>query len=349
MVESIAPKVSIVVPMYNVEKYVGFCLDSLLAQSLEDIEIIAVDDGSPDSSGAIAEDYSRRDHRVRVVHRENGGLGSARNTGIECATGEYIGFVDSDDWVDESMFSDLYRAASEWGADIVRGGYEVWSNGKLVARKPHPLAGKVLQGRDEIEPFRMLLYGRMPEDSEPLPLPVEVWTSIYKRDLVQDSGVRFRDILSEDTFFNIGVCKYAQRIAYIGECGYRYRKDGQPSITNSFNPRTVDRYLGLARQLLFQAEDEECAQEARLRCGRKIIDLARTLAFQVAKSNLTMNQKCQVLNNFIFSEEFAEHSRNYPTHGLPIYQALTHQLLVKGRYRIVLALMMVRNSLRGEQ
>jgi glycosyltransferase involved in cell wall biosynthesis len=349
MVESIAPKVSIVVPMYNVEKYVGFCLDSLLAQSLEDIEIIVVDDGSPDSSGAIAEEYSRRDHRVRVVHRENGGLGPARNTGIECATGEYIGFVDSDDWVDERMFFDLYRVASERGADIVRGGHEVWSNGKLIARKPHPLAGKALQGRDEIEPFRMLLYGRMPEDSESLSLPVEVWTSIYKRNLVQDSDVRFRDILSEDTFFNISVCKYAQRITYIGECGYRYRKDRQPSITNSFNLRTVDRYLGLARQLLSQAEGEECAQEARLRCERKIVDLARTLAFQVAKSDLTMDQKCQVLNDFMISEEFAEHCRNYPTHGLPTYQALTHQLLVKGRYRIVLALMMVRNSLKGER
>lgn len=349
MVKVNAPKLSIVVPMYNVEKYVGRCLDSLLSQTFEDIEIIAVDDGSPDSCGAIAEEYAKKDPRIKVFHCENGGLGPARNTGIAHAAGEYIGFVDSDDWVDERMFDNLYRVAAEQDADIVRGGCEIWTNGKVAASKPHPLAGRTLQGYDEIEPCRLLLYGRLPDDPEPKPWPVEVWTSIYRRELVQGSGVLFREVLSEDTFFNINVCKLAKRIAYTNECGYRYRKDRQSSITNSFNPGTIDRYIGFARQLFAEAEHENCAQEARLRCARKVIDLARTLAFQVVKSDFSTTQKCRVLEEFTSSEEFASHCRDYPTHGLPSYQAIIHRLLVNGRYRSVLVLMSVRNSLKGER
>ena len=91
------PKVSVVIPMYNVEKYLDTCVQSVRKQTLQDIEIILVDDGSPDRCGEMAEEYAKQDSRVKVVHRKNGGLGPARNSGMEIATGEYIGFVDSDD------------------------------------------------------------------------------------------------------------------------------------------------------------------------------------------------------------------------------------------------------------
>ena len=94
------PKISIIVPVYNVEQYLAECIESIKDQSLTDIEIILVDDGSPDNSGAICDDYARKDDRIRVIHKKNGGLSSARNAGLEVAIGEYIGFVDSDDWVE---------------------------------------------------------------------------------------------------------------------------------------------------------------------------------------------------------------------------------------------------------
>ena len=105
------PKVSIIVPIYRVEKYLSQCVDSLLCQTLEEIEIILVDDGSPDNCGRIADEYARQDSRVKVIHQENAGLSAARNTGIRAATGEYIGFVDSDDWAGPEMFRRSFQSA----------------------------------------------------------------------------------------------------------------------------------------------------------------------------------------------------------------------------------------------
>ena len=115
------PKVSIIVPIYNVENYIRRCLDSLVNQTLKDIEIILIDDGSPDDSGKIADEYATMDKRIIVVHQKNSGAAVARNAGLKLARGEYIGFVDPDDWVDVGFFNGLYRASEKSGSDIVKG------------------------------------------------------------------------------------------------------------------------------------------------------------------------------------------------------------------------------------
>ena len=112
------PKISIIVPIYNVERYLMECIDSIRNQTLTDIEIILVDDGSPDNSGAICDDCALKDDRIKVIHKKNGGLSSARNAGLKVAIGEYIGFVDSDDWVDGEMYEFLYKNAVEKHAEI---------------------------------------------------------------------------------------------------------------------------------------------------------------------------------------------------------------------------------------
>ena len=112
------PLISVIVPVYNVEKYLPKCLDSLLAQTWQELEIIVVDDGSPDNSWDIMQEYARRDSRVRPIRQKNGGLSAARNAGVEAARGEWIGFLDSDDYVAPEMYERLYRAAAEQGAQM---------------------------------------------------------------------------------------------------------------------------------------------------------------------------------------------------------------------------------------
>ena len=112
-------RVSVIVAVYNVENYLKKCVDSLLAQTKEDLEIILVDDGSTDSSGQICDNYAREDERILVVHKENGGLTSAWKAGIDIATSEYVGFVDSDDWVDRDMYEKLCASAERCHSDIV--------------------------------------------------------------------------------------------------------------------------------------------------------------------------------------------------------------------------------------
>lgn len=343
------PKVSIIVPMYNVEAYLGDCLDSLLSQSLRDIEIVAVDDGSPDSSRSIAEAYAKRDSRVKVVHRENGGLGPARNTGIEYATGEYIGFVDSDDWADRDMFLSLYKAAVEEQADIVVGGYEIWSNGKVVSKKTHPLAGRTLRGKKEVEPYRRLMLGRLPDDGGVRSWPIQVWTSIYRAEMVESSRVRFKDIRSEDMFFNIKIWKSANCVSHVSECGYRYRKDYQPSITTSFNPDTAEDFLEVFRSLLACAESEEDPDDARLRVCRQILDYGRTYVYMVEKSGLDINQKVAALKRIAKSPEFIENCKDYPTENLSRLQSLIHRALVCEKYRTALVLAWIRTVIKGER
>ena len=118
-------KVSIIVPVYNSERYINRCVDSLIGQTLSDIEILLVDDGSSDNSSAICDEYAVKDNRIKVFHQKNAGAGAARNTGLEHAQGEYIGFVDSDDYVDINMYETLFCAAEKYNADFVTSGMKI--------------------------------------------------------------------------------------------------------------------------------------------------------------------------------------------------------------------------------
>lgn len=115
--------VSIIVPVYKVEQYLSRCVDSILQQSYSNLEIILVDDGSPDSCGMICDEYQKKDSRVQVIHKSNGGLSDARNYGIEAAQGKYLAFVDSDDWLDFDMIDILYRVLTSQDADIAECSY----------------------------------------------------------------------------------------------------------------------------------------------------------------------------------------------------------------------------------
>ena len=112
------PKISIIVPVYKVEKYIHKCIDSILAQTFTDFELILVDDGSPDNCGKICDEYAKEDSRIVVIHKDNGGVSDARNIGISRANGEYIGFVDSDDYIDKDMYKNLYESCLNNKADI---------------------------------------------------------------------------------------------------------------------------------------------------------------------------------------------------------------------------------------
>ena len=135
------PKISVIVAVYKAEAYLHRCVDSLLAQTFQNFEILLVDDGSPDNSGKICDDYAKQDARIRVFHKENGGVSSARQCGIDHAKGEYTTHVDPDDWVEPTMLEDLYRKANEEDADMVLSDFylEYRDNIKYEKRQPSSL------------------------------------------------------------------------------------------------------------------------------------------------------------------------------------------------------------------
>ena len=186
------PLVSIIVPVYKVEKYLKRCVDSLTNQTLRDIEIILVDDGSPDSCSTICDEYAEKDERIKVIHKENGGVSSARNAGIDAAAGEYIGFVDSDDWIEQDMFERLMKNTQQYDADVSVCGLFV-AKEQYSAMRPIGHVEKITGRQAQIS---ML-------ESHPLMIPLI--NKLYRRELLpfiqNDVGQAF----GEDMFANYRV------------------------------------------------------------------------------------------------------------------------------------------------
>lgn len=220
-------KVSIVVPVYNVEKYLKECLDSIIKQKLKDIEIICVDDGSTDNSLQILKEYELKDRRVRVITKPNAGYGNSMNLGMAAATGEYIGIVESDDWIDKNMFYDLYKTAKKNNAQIVKSDYYEFSttgaNKEEYIQTPTNswFYNKVISAYDteEIYHFKM-----------------NTWTGIYKTDFLREFNIRHNETPGasyQDNGFWFKTLSLAGRVVYVNKAYYHYRQDNPNSSINS--------------------------------------------------------------------------------------------------------------------
>ena len=208
-------KVSVIIPVYNVQKYIAKCLDSLVNQTLKDIEIIVVNDGSPDNSQKIVDKYVKKyPQMIKSYIKENGGQGSARNFGIKKAHGEYIGYVDSDDYVREDMFEKLYNKAKEDNLDIaICGNYIVDEDYKVINTE---LNNYVINDNKE-----NAFFGKL-----------AVWNKIYKKELVDNLEFRSK-VWYEDLDFTVNVLTKAKRVGYVDLPLYYYLLREGSTMNNS--------------------------------------------------------------------------------------------------------------------
>lgn len=218
--------ISIIVPVYNTENYIHQCLDSVLAQTFRDFELILVDDGSPDGSGAICDAYAKKDARVRVLHKKNGGVSSARNAGLDAARGEYVVFIDSDDCVNEGYLSGLLSAAEQnSGRDtLVLCDYQPFNeDGDEKRRFPEAFSAEFDGGT--AQNFRELVFGfRL----------FPPYCKLYRRDIIEENALRYSTEIrtAEDFDFNMRYLQAIDRIVYVPQADYRYRvgyKNYRPS------------------------------------------------------------------------------------------------------------------------
>ena len=221
--------ISVVVPVYKVEEYLDECIQSIINQSYSNLEIILVDDGSPDNCPAMCDRYAAQDSRIKVVHKQNGGLSDARNAGIRVATGAYIGFVDSDDWIEGDMYEVLLGAIQEHNADIA----EIGVNLCYADRTEQQRADKVsvLSRREALAAFldrSLMIQGC-------------VWGKLYRADIVKK--VMFPvGRLHEDGFFTYKALYEAETYVLLDVCKYNYRQDRQGSIMTTAtrqNPKSL--------------------------------------------------------------------------------------------------------------
>lgn len=223
------PRVSVIVPVYNVEKYLRPCLDSALSQTLRDIEIICVDDGSTDHSPAILDEYAARDSRVHVIHKENGGYGKAVNTGMDAATGEYFAILESDDIIASDMYRQLYDTACQHSADVVKADFLRFAtnpDGTIRTAYVPICSGPTLYNHIiEGEPARVLRYAHL-----------YTWCGIYRLSFLRAHGIRHNETPGasyQDNGFWFQTMSLAQRVFFLPEAFYQLRRDNPDSSINS--------------------------------------------------------------------------------------------------------------------
>ncbi len=231
---NVQPKVSVILPVYNVGKYLRQSLDSLISQTLKEIEIICVNDGSVDDSYDILEEYKEKDSRIKVIHKENKGTGAARNDGLRLATGECIGFVDPDDWVKPNMFERLYNLIKEKDLDIAMcmpDGYDE----KNAVNAPFPYF--VDANFENIIDDRIFNW----RDLSPFSYPMCVWNKLYTKELFDKHNIEFAEGLDfEDHKVIFGSLLTAEKIFFIREKLYVYRFNREGSVLTDNNRRLID-------------------------------------------------------------------------------------------------------------
>lgn len=256
--------VSVIIPIYNVEKYLEECVESVLCQTYQNLEILLVDDGSPDGCGAICEEYAQKDKRVKVIHKENGGLSDARNAGLDVCRGDYIVFVDSDDCIHPQMIERLYNLLMKYQADMAICSFQDIEENEM------PLYAKYdVQGKEycfEKENIMNQLQSRNL-------LTVVAWNKIYKARLFEN--IRYpKGYIHEDEFIIHKLLHLCTRTVYTEEKLYYYRKRGD-SIMGNISPKKIqDIYLAYEDRISFLEENQY---------GRIITDTKLQLMHQITK------------------------------------------------------------------
>lgn len=316
-------KVSIILPIYNVEKHLHRCMDSLLNQTLEDIEIIMVDDGSPDNCPQMCDEYAKKDNRVKVVHKENAGLGFARNSGLEVAKGEYIAFVDSDDYVGLNMYKTLYDRAEADKCDAVFCGFRTEVTQSKWVYSDEVDADKLWRGKD-VQLFMLDMIASGAGVKTERLYQISVWHSIYKRSIIEENYLRFvseREVVSEDIPFQVDFLFKANTVAYIKETFYSYCLNGT-SLTATLKPEKYARYKQLRVCLLAKSSDAEYVS----RVNRLFIGYTRSHLYDIINS--TWKNKVAMIKDIQADKVWKEINRNYSPANLPFISKSIYKFLL---------------------
>lgn len=265
-------KISIIVPVYNTEKNLSRCIDSILSQTYQNLEVILVNDGSSDGSGKIIERYHKLDNRIKVIHKDNGGISSARNAGLDIASGDFVAFVDSDDWIEHDIYEYCLELAKSSKSDVVDYGI-VFVKGKHGTSSKEKYNTSTIEGNQEILKD-YLLRGQTEKT------PFSVCRKFYRLHLFND--VRFpAGKINEDIATNYKVLLKAKKLIKTDKVGYYYFQDSVSTTRNGFRKRDFD-LIDASKELITLAEETqypEIKQLARIKLARSYFSLLAKIAF----------------------------------------------------------------------
>lgn len=328
--------ISVIVPVYNVEKYIRECLDSLLKQTYKNIEVVMIDDESIDSSGKICDQYAQKYNNFYVIHKKNEGLGNARNTGLEYIQGEYVTFLDSDDYLDLNCIENMYNAIKQNHVDVCKGGFK-----RILDSKKIVTVRKYENELFESEKAKLELLPRMVGSSPNCHDSIEmcVCGAMYKTDLIKIHNLKFpseRKLISEDLVFNIDYMQYANGACTIEDTGYNYRVNLK-SLSTSYR---VDRfeasrhfYLEMNKKL----NNLGYGRETLLRLDRMFFVYLKMCVSQEKRkvSHNRINESIKIIKNICKDETVGDVINNYPVNSLGIKQKLFLNLIVHKKSTIL--------------
>lgn len=326
------PKVSIIVPCWGVEKYLDRCVESLVNQTLKDIEIILVDDVSPDRVPEMCDEWARKDNRIVVVHKkENGGLGMACNSGIEVAKGEYIAFCDSDDWVDLNMYETMYFAAKENEADIVSTGIQTIDAEGIIKPMNEPAKYEVIRDRNKILCYAMDMIASEPSCAIERKIAMSAKIVLYRNSMIKDNCLKFeseRKLISEDLIWNLDNYGHAKCIVTIPHTFYYYYDNSQ-SITKRINPNRFLLYKQLHQELIKRTKILGYPDSINTRIDRMFIGYIRHLVGILLLSGETIGKTKDSIKAMLSDPTTQSVLYNYPSDKMPIILRISYYLMRK--------------------
>ena len=259
--------VSIIVPIYNVEKYLSQCLDSIIGQTYSNIEIILIDDGSTDNSPQICDEYAKQDGRIRVIHKENSGVSASRNLGLSYARGEYVAFIDSDDWLELNAIEFCVKKIIENNLDVIRFNFIREYADKTIPKENTFLEEKIYTF-DECKTVLRQTIGLVKEElqsPENLDFLSSVWLGVYRKEIIRRHSLKFFEVNKignhEDGLFNINYLLHVKKFQFANQYFYHYRKTNESSIITQYKNDYLEKHLLLFSEISKVLEENRLDKE----------------------------------------------------------------------------------------
>ena len=316
--------VSVIIPVYNVEKYLPKCLDSVIGQTYKNLEIICVNDGSPDNSVDILESYAEKDSRIIIINQENTGLSGARNTGIEVATGDYIIFLDSDDWMDAEAVETAMQYAEK--ADTVMWGYIREFHDKSLEKKIFD--GDRSFDEKETRNLHRRLAGlageelRNPENTDAL---VTAWGKLYTASVIKENKLQFVDtkiIGTEDLLFNMHYFCFAKKCFFIDKPFNHYRKDNETSLTRSYKSKLFSQWSELYSRIRICIDENNLGEDFHKALDNRICLSMIGLGLNELCNKASHLQRIKNLKAILSSQQYVKAYQNLDFSYFPIHWKL---------------------------
>jgi glycosyltransferase involved in cell wall biosynthesis len=315
-------------PVYKVEMYLEKAVGSILKQTLREIELILVDDGSPDNCGKMADMYAEADDRIRVIHQENTGLGPARNAGLKAGRGEYVGFVDSDDWIEPRMYEVMYHAARVNGCDIVMCGCVRENAGGRSETVILPMEEGVYGKEDILNKVLFPMVARNFDEDPWKSVINSVWKNIYRRELLVQNRIGFQSerlAYAEDLLFNLEAFVHAERLFILNQPFYHYRHNIS-SLSNvyrtGFNRMNQRLYGEMEHFVIRYGLEDEC----RVLLQKRMVEMAFAMVINVLKPGnpAPLCRKIGQIHEILKLPQVNQAMREFRTKGLPLAKRILY-------------------------